>query len=86
MTGFNSNRKQISSLYLYEESLALRVPQLEKVIVEADFGELILQMNPEIHVFHRMDDDVDELHAGDHEVDVEDVVVLEVMQQGFEST
>ena len=51
-----------------------------KIIIEADFGEFVLQMDSEVHVFHRVDDDVDELHTCHHKVDVEHVVVLEVMQ------
>ena len=34
-----------------------------KIIIESQDRELVLKVNSEVHVFHRMYDDVDELHA-----------------------
>lgn len=41
-----------------------------QVFVQPLATELVLQMDPEVHVFHRVNYDVDELHAG-HLVDTQ---------------
>lgn len=38
-------------------------PHLQ-IVIQAQLGKLILQVNPEVHVLHRVDHNVDELHAG----------------------
>jgi len=35
-----------------------------QVLVQAELGKFVLQVDSEVHVLHRVDDDVDELHAG----------------------
>ena len=54
------------------EAIALVEAQLVlEVVVEAELGELVLQVHAKVHVLRGVHDDVDELHTGDHEVDVE---------------
>ena len=60
--------------------------ELLEVLVEAELGELVLQVHPEVHVVDRVHDDIDELHARHHELDVEDVVLGEVLHEGRKSS
>lgn len=53
-----------------------------QVVVQPVLSELILQVDSEVHVFHRVDHDVDELHTG-HLVDRQSHVY---MQRCKEST
>lgn len=54
------------------------MPKFLEVIVQAELGKLVLQMYPEVHVLDRMNDDVDELHTGDHKFYMEAVVLGEI--------
>lgn len=45
-----------------------------QVFIQSLVTELVLQMDPEVHVFHRVNYNVDELHAG-HLVDTQQVQV-----------
>lgn len=71
---------------MYLQILALGVLELLEVLVEAELGELVLQVHPEVHVVDRVHDDIDELHARDHKLDVEVVVLGEVLHEGRKSS
>lgn len=70
------------SLDLDLEPLALCMLQHLKVFIQSQQGEFILQVNPEIHVFHRVHHNVNELHARHHEIDVV-VFAPEIFHQLF---
>jgi len=54
------------------------MPKLLEILVQSELGELVLQMYPEVHIFDRMHDYIDELHTGDHEFYVKTVVLREI--------
>ena len=61
------------------------VAKFFQVLFQAQGCEFPLKGHPEVHVVHGVDDDVDELHAGDHEFDLETFRVHEVVHHGLES-
>ena len=64
---------------------ALRLAQFLEVVIQAQLRELVLQVDPKVHVLDRVDDDVDELHAGHHELDVEHIKVHKVLHERLEA-
>jgi len=72
-------------VYFYVEFFAFGVSKLFEVIIKSELSELVLEMHPEVHVFDRVDDDVDELHARHHELDVEHLEVHEVLHECLEA-
>ena len=63
---------------------ALRLAQFLEVVIQAQLRELVLQVDPKVHVLDRVDDDVDELHAGHHELNLELLGVGEERDQRLE--
>jgi len=54
------------------------MPKLLEILIQSELRELILQMYPEVHIFDRMHDYIDELHTGDHEFYVKTIVLREI--------
>lgn len=68
----SDSRKTSSELVTRPDLLkALLYPELcflyLQIVIKSQLGELILQMDSEVHVFDRVNHNVDELHAGDLE-------------------
>ena len=67
LRGFKQLNSCINSHFIkcikYLKLLALRVPQLLQVVIKSQFGELVLEVNSKIHVFHRVHHDINKLHT-----------------------
>ena len=68
------------------EFFAFGVSKLFEVIIQSELSELVLEVHPEVHIFDRVDDDVDELHARHHELDVKHFKVHEVFHERLEAS
>jgi len=57
-----------------------------EVFIQSKFCKLVLQMYPEVHVFDRMYNNIDKLHAGDHKFYMKAVVLGEIRHERRESS
>lgn len=62
------------------------MPQFLKILVQTKFGKFILQMYPEIHILYRVNNDIYELHTGNHEFYVKTIILGEVCHKRSESS
>lgn len=86
-----SKLKPNTTQYLLKKSanlqiLALGMPQFLKILVQTKFGKFILQMYPEIHILYRVNNDIYELHTGNHEFYVKTIILGEVCHKRSESS
>lgn len=86
-----SKLKSNTTQYLLKKSanlqiLALGMPQFLKILIQTKFGKFILQMYPEIHILYRVNNDIYELHTGNHEFYVKTIILGEVCHKRSESS
>lgn len=62
------------------------MPELFEILVQTELGEFVLQVYPEIHVLDRMNNNVHELHTGDHELYMKTIILGEVCHERCESS
>src|SRR5438105_3463329 len=56
-----------------------------QVVIQSKLSKFVLKVYSKVHVFNRMDNNVDKLHTRDHKVNVKGIVVDKVVHKGLKA-